>query len=1091
MTGEPLGPRPSAPPGSVLARLDPSGKMARHARLLRDDAEAQVVTPCAGDAGRYQVVGEIARGGIGVVLKGRDVDLGRDVAMKVLRDEYALSDDVLHRFVEEAQIGGQLQHPGIVPVYELGLRDDRRPFFTMKLVKGHTLATVLCEPDVREPGSRRRLLGIFESVCQTMAYAHTRGVIHRDLKPANVMVGAFGEVLVVDWGMGKVLQQGGVADERRSMQQTVIATVRSAAVGSQSQVGSVYGTPAYMPPEQARGEIDTLDERADVFALGAILCEILTGKPPYVGDELRKAANADLGDAHGRLDACGAGGELTALAKACLAPAAAARPRNAAAVAAEVALYLASLEEKARRAQLEAAAAAVRAEEERRRRRLTVALAASLVALLCVGGGGFYLLEAGRRHREEEARRAVDEAIDEATALRGKAAASGTDPVLWSSAVAAARRADALAASRDADVATRARAGRVLSEMREGARSAEAARATIEREDRLVARLEGIWQDRADHWKRERAEREYEAAFRESGIDPLGPEAPGAIAERIRTSRVAPQIAVALDAWRELRGRHTETAALDALLEAADPDPWRKRLRAADTLEEYRELVREARPDAMPVESLLMLVDRLGQGGDPEGARALALRIQAPHPGSFWANWEAAHWTYESKPRRPGEVIAFLTACVSLRPRSFAARCSLGVAYAQAGDLDAAIEQYRDAIRHCPTWAEGHSRLGDALFDKGDVEEALAECREAVRLEPDSAHARHNLAYVLKGTGQSEAAIAEYREALRLDPGQTKSHGNLGHALQAQGELDAAVAEYREVIRLDPKGALGHHLLATAFKAKGDVEGAKAEWREALRLDPDLGRAHYGLACEIERDDPEGAEAHYRDAIRLDPAHAEAHCNLGGLLRKSGRLEESLEEYRQGHALGSGRKGWPYPSAQWLKDAERLLALETRVDGVLAGTDRPSLADGTDIGGVAFVTGRYVAGATIFARIFEEHPTAARDRMGLASFAARAAALAGTREGKDTGALDAAARAAWRRQAIEWLRVDLLVLRANAERGNAAAAREVLLALRGERDLAGIRGSEELERLPPDEQEACRALWRDAEVLLAELEARR
>src|SRR5262249_10499278 len=159
------------------------------------------------------------------------------------------------RFVEEAQIGGQLQHPGIVPVYDVGSFADRRPFFSMKLVRGHTLA-VLLRGRPHPSDGLPRFLGIFEQVCQTVAYAHARGVIHRDLKPPNVMVGSFGEVQVMDWGLAKVLPQGGVADDAaagKTDQEAVVATVRSGGDGSdRSRAGSVLGTPSYMAPEQAR-----------------------------------------------------------------------------------------------------------------------------------------------------------------------------------------------------------------------------------------------------------------------------------------------------------------------------------------------------------------------------------------------------------------------------------------------------------------------------------------------------------------------------------------------------------------------------------------------------------------------------------------------------------------------------------------------------------------------------------------------------------------------------------------------------------------------------------------------------------------------
>jgi serine/threonine-protein kinase len=201
---------------------------------------------------------------VGIILRSRDVDLGREVAMKVLRDELSEDAELLRRFVEEAQIAGQLQHPGIVPVYELGLRADGRPYFTMKLVKGSTLAVLLGAR--RDPlEDRTRMLSIFEAVCHTVAYAHARGVVHRDLKPSNVMVGAFGEVQVVDWGLAKVSVAAEPARGRRRP-----TTVRRTGDADCSR-GVHHGTPRYMPPEQATGDVERVDERADVFALGGML----------------------------------------------------------------------------------------------------------------------------------------------------------------------------------------------------------------------------------------------------------------------------------------------------------------------------------------------------------------------------------------------------------------------------------------------------------------------------------------------------------------------------------------------------------------------------------------------------------------------------------------------------------------------------------------------------------------------------------------------------------------------------------------------------------------------------------------------------
>jgi WD40 repeat protein/serine/threonine protein kinase len=361
---------------------------------------------------KYQLHGEIARGGMGAILKGRDTDLNRDLAIKVLLESHKDNPDVVQRFIEEAQIGGQLQHPGIVPVYELGQFADERPYFSRKLVKGQTLAALLTERQT-PADDRARFLGVFNKVCETMAYAHSRGVIHRDLKPANIMVGAFGEVQVMDWGLAKVLNAGGMADEKKAHQKqdvSVICTLHKEGsngvpiVGSHTLAGSVMGTPAYMAPEQALGEVDRLDERTDVFGLGAILCEILTGAPPYTGKDgtevFRLATRGKLDDCHARLESCGAEPDLIELAWRCLAPEPEGRPRNAGAVADRISAYLASVESRLRTAEVERAAEAARAEEalhtaaearlktraERRARRLQLGFAALIVSATAVAG---------------------------------------------------------------------------------------------------------------------------------------------------------------------------------------------------------------------------------------------------------------------------------------------------------------------------------------------------------------------------------------------------------------------------------------------------------------------------------------------------------------------------------------------------------------------------------------------------------------------------------------------------------------------------------------------------------------------------------
>src|SRR5262249_24224105 len=214
----------------------------------------------------------------GIVWQAMDLDLDREVAVKLLREEHEISRAVIRRFVTEARIAGRLQHPGIVPVYELGAFSDGRVYLVMKLVTGRSL-TDLLRSRGSELGPLPELLQVFERVCQTIAYAHERGVIHRDLTPANIVVGEFDAVQVMDWGIAKVLGASPDPEELSREEARKGETVQDMLRGQQTREGSVLGTPGYMAPEQAQGRLDQLDERCDVFALGAILFEIVTARP--------------------------------------------------------------------------------------------------------------------------------------------------------------------------------------------------------------------------------------------------------------------------------------------------------------------------------------------------------------------------------------------------------------------------------------------------------------------------------------------------------------------------------------------------------------------------------------------------------------------------------------------------------------------------------------------------------------------------------------------------------------------------------------------------------------------------------------------
>ncbi|MCS6863798.1 MAG: serine/threonine-protein kinase [Gemmataceae bacterium] len=321
----------------------------------------------------FVITGELARGGMGIVYSAIEVDLGREVAIKMLLPDLADAGRSVRRFLDEARITAQLPHPHIPPIHRLGTLPDGRPFLVMKLIRGRTLAAMLAARTER-PLSQSAgelditaveytgLMSVFEQVCHAVAYAHSRGIIHRDLKPSNIMVGPFGEVQVMDWGLAKI-----GTGEHAALPRGVL-TCHSRA--SATLIGQAMGTPQFMPPEQARGEWDRVDARADVFALGGILAAILTGEPPYTGTDaltvLRRAREGDLQECRERLARCGADAPLIELACRCLSRFPDDRPAHAGEVARLLAAHRLGVETRLMVAEQEWAASVAKAEEAQR-----------------------------------------------------------------------------------------------------------------------------------------------------------------------------------------------------------------------------------------------------------------------------------------------------------------------------------------------------------------------------------------------------------------------------------------------------------------------------------------------------------------------------------------------------------------------------------------------------------------------------------------------------------------------------------------------------------------------------------------------------
>jgi serine/threonine-protein kinase len=1107
--------RPADGPGSVLAGLRDSLGDLRPVLLKEAEGEsAQIVKPksdampAPGQAGdRYQLQGEIARGGMGAVLRGRDVDLGRDLAVKVLLEKHAKRPEVARRFVEEAQIGGQLQHPGVVPVYDIG-RFGERPFFTMKLVKGQTLAHLLAErADYTQ--DRPRYLAVALQVAQTIAYAHAKGVIHRDLKPANVMVGSFGEVQVMDWGLAKVLAEGGIADEEKASRShqgpqdvTTIRTARSTgtagSLGTETEAGSLLGTPAYMPPEQANGDIANLDRRCDVFGLGAILCEVLTGKPPYVGrspeEVRRKAANGDQADVLARLDGCGADAELIALTKGCLSPEAIDRPRDAQAVADALASYLDGVQERAQAAERERAVAVARAIEERRRRRAQLALAASVLALLTLGGFGtaYYLQQRAERERQRiEQAAAVERVVGHAVTLRDQAVAHPDDVSRWQVALAAVEQAEV-----GDDAAARDRLLALRTEIQAGLDAADRDRALL---DRLVE----IRSAEADDPSGSATDAAYAAAFREAGIDLTKLEPAKAAAKiKARPPSVALGMTAALDDWAAIRRGRRKDAAGAALLsraaQAADPDPWRNELRTAldradkaARLQALQALAKTAKFDELGPISLQLLGAALYAGGDHTGAESVLRRAQRRHPRDVWVNYELGMVLQRLGPL--DEAIRFLTAARAIRPETAHV---LAHALYSRGDTDEAIAVFCDLVTLRPKDISHLTCMGVTIEDRSQsrevaavIEKAVAAHREVVRLKPDDPEAHANLGRALAMQSKFDEAIAEFRTVKRLDPAhkvtlnitlksRDASTGYMyfagpgpvspdsaisdlsyrhGNALRDQGKLDEAIVAFREAIRLTTHyDAKAYSALVRALKAKGKLDEEVAAYREAIRLKPD-------------------------DAV--------TYFHLGGLLQAQDDFARALALYRQGHELGSSQPDWRYPSAQWIAQAERAAASAERLRTVLKGDVLPKdNNERLQLARMCEARKWLAAAARLTAEALETDPKLGENLQGRTRHQATGrAVLAGVGQGEDDPRPDEAARKRWRTQARDFFQADLRFYAKKLESGNASDRRAIVNQLQHWKvcpDLDPVRDPEARKKLPEAERKEWQALWGEVEALL-------
>ncbi len=918
----------------------------------------------------YEILAELGRGGMGVVYQARQVGLNRTVALKMILAGAHADDRDLTRFRTEAEAVARLQHPNIVQIYEVGAHAGL-PYFSLEFCAGGSLAAWLDGTPV-PPAPAARLV---ETLARAMDYAHQRGVVHRDLKPANILLQELNHRGTEDTEANTASNSEG-KDQRLPTPSLASSSVPSVPLwfhstpkvadfglakkldaAAQTQSGAVVGTPSYMAPEQAQGQTREVGPAADVYALGAILYELLTGRPPFKAatplDTLLQVV-CDEPVPPSRLVAK-LPRDLETICLKCLHKEPAKRYATAGALAEDLRRFGAGEPIVAR-----PVGRAERAVKWVRRNKALAGFLAALAVLL-IGGSGAGLWyraqreEAGRK--QDLTRQAVSQSLAQAQAGRAQLLAAlqrpdGVQGLLnqsarWEAQLKAARgdwqRAKALAdgaeGSPDPDLARR------LRELDE--------QLTRDRADyELALRLEQIRLDRVTARGRTyddaRAEQAYPRAFHDAGLA-VAPGREPEVAGRIGRSAIKDQLLVGLDDWAYLARQSKKEDLWRRLLDVArrvDPDPWRRRVRdpkrwtnraAMGKLAEAILADRATLARLSP--QLLYLVGR----SVPEAGQVRWLRrAQALHPTDFWLNLELAFALAKSKDRA-WEGVGFLRVALAIRPQTPAVYNDLGVALRQLKDLPAAakaldkavaldprclnawynlgqvlreqdepaaaIRAYRKALEIDPRFAECWYRLGLALADQKDLAGAVEAHRRAVAIDPKLATAWYELGLALY---HHKDLPPDQQKALAVKLGSDVAWYNHGVTLHRKGDLPAAIEAYKKALQANPRLAHAWTGIASALDDQHKLPAAIDAYKKALALDPRHPVAWRNLGVALSRygDDDEAIRV-CKKALDLNPKYFEAWTTLGNALRHKGELAAAVEAHKKSLALNARYfEGW-------------------------------------------------------------------------------------------------------------------------------------------------------------------------------------
>ncbi|MCG3183777.1 MAG: Serine/threonine-protein kinase PknD [Planctomycetes bacterium] len=816
-----------------------------------------------GNIVKYLPERELGRGGMGVVLSVRDNDLRREVAMKVVRSDRVRpgtesGDLALRRFVEEAQITGQLEHPNIVPVHELGADANGRIFFTMKLVHGKPLSQIIRELRLGDPATEAeypldRLLQVFMKVCDAIGFAHAHNVVHRDLKPDNIMIGRFGEVLVMDWGLARLLdhpehgaEPTGIETDSRAESDSGRRTGPSV----HSMEGTIAGTPAYMAPEQARGEISRIDQRTDIFALGAILYEILVLRPPYTaegGTQIieqaargqmltpfeRVAEDEQLRARLSRLPGGRIPPELAAIAMHALAKQREDRYPTARALKEDVENYIAGRPVSVHRDIL-----TVRmAKWVRRHPTLSISSAAAAAVLLVAVATIMFIVAQARQQavQQQQLLVAASQEAEQEADKRAKAETELKDAALQREA-ALKRRTEATALYRaGAEQAARARqmaAGKV----REGAReSAESAlRKAVQTDDSYVDPVFALAQ--LLHFFGDRQALEFYE--RTSRLTAAGP------------SRGDPRALVyAGNFVRDVLG---------------DLDGAAEYYRQAGELDANN-------PHVLVAKGMLALLK-----GEMQQALEFAQQARAKDD-SLWEPWYLEGYVLGCQMTPDDRAV---------NPLHDAAR---------------AEELFTTALARSNREAEIYTERGSVRFSLNRYRDAELDLRRAIELAPGNHTAKLNLSAVLRTLARHEEAIALTSAATEAAPESWHAWAAHGLCLYAADRDEEALKAIQHSLELQPDRPAAYNNLAHISLSLGRYADAQKHAEKALELEPRYHLAWLLLAhAHEDRRRFDDALAATDRAIEIAPEDGVAHATRARVLLRVGRLDEAFESATRG-----------------------------------------------------------------------------------------------------------------------------------------------------------------------------------------------